>query len=141
LQQKLDIYFRLDETYDSSLKRHALLAVDAQMRDHHQLTISPRVGWKRKGREVQASRPYRKPKTTGVVQGFWIYQPLFYIGSSQTSRTIPTTKGLTMILKSLVSPGPQWRLLPVEFVISGLTGERTEVGVNERYWLWDPACQ
>ncbi len=46
-----------------------------------------------------------------------------------------------MILKSLVSPGPQWRLLPIGFVISGLTGKRTDVGINERYWIWDPACR
>lgn len=46
-----------------------------------------------------------------------------------------------MILKSLESPGPQWRLLPIKFVISGLTGLRTEVGINQRFWLWDPACQ
>ena len=46
-----------------------------------------------------------------------------------------------MILKSLESPGPQWRLLPIGFVISGSTGVRTEVGINERYWLWDPACR
>ena len=46
-----------------------------------------------------------------------------------------------MILKSLECPGPQWRQLPIGFVISGATGMRKEVGADERYWLWDPACQ
>ena len=79
-------------------------------------------------------------------------QPESFKGSGYTSRCFTTVlqntqglfhnkKGLTMILKSLESPGPQWRLLPIGFVISGLTGVRTEVGINERYWLWDPACR
>ena len=45
-----------------------------------------------------------------------------------------------MILKSFESPGPQWRLLPIRFVISGLTGMRTEVGPSEHFWFRDPAC-
>lgn len=46
-----------------------------------------------------------------------------------------------MIIMSSECPGPQWQLLPIGFVISGSTGVRTEVGTNERFWVWDPACQ
>lgn len=44
-----------------------------------------------------------------------------------------------MIVKSLECPGRHWRLLTVGFVISSLTGNRTEVTGNDRLWIWDPA--
>jgi len=45
-----------------------------------------------------------------------------------------------MIVKSSVCPGPEWKPLPVAFVVSELTGQRTETAATDHFWLWEPVC-
>jgi len=46
-----------------------------------------------------------------------------------------------MIIKLSYCPGPHWRLLPVEFVVSEKSGQRVATSTEDRFWFWDPACQ
>lgn len=45
-----------------------------------------------------------------------------------------------MILRSCICPGPQWRELPVGYVIAGSTGERIVPGPNDRFWIRVAGC-
>ncbi len=90
-------------------------------------------------RVIRLSRPVRN-HNNGRCLDFWNNQPLFYSGPSTTSRQFPQNERQKVILKSLVCPGPQWRPLPIRFVISELSGKQTATGDGERYWILDSDC-
>jgi hypothetical protein len=59
---------------------------------------------------------------------------------SRVQAQFPQNERKKVIIKSLFRPGPEWRSLPVAFVVSELSGQRTETGAADRFWVWEPAC-
>jgi hypothetical protein len=90
--------------------------------------------------ELLSPRPDRNKNNAGCPRIRKIQQQNMLLLTDFKEKLRVSREGKTMIIKSRYRPGPEWYLLPVAFVISELTGVRTELANGESFWIWETGC-